>query len=620
MCGILLNIGHEERAALERAVDIIAHRGPDDRGAEYFDSPGGPVCMGHRRLSILDLSPRGRQPMNYAGGAFWVVFNGEIYNYIEIKEELQRAGRSFETSCDTEVLLAAYAEWGAACLDHFNGMFAFCLYDKERQKIFMARDRMGVKPLCYRNAPDNFTAVSEIKQLTCLAQFKRKVNRNKLYHFISTGDFCYDSGTMWEDVTELDPGCLMEIDLKTWKPGDRLTQTRWYTPPFGPENELDISFEDAVAEFKKRLEKSVVFRMRSDVPVGFLLSGGLDSSTLVAMAHSVPGAGNTMLKTYSSCYDDPKIDERKFIKAVLDSTGVESCLHHPRPEDVRDNLDKIIWHNDLPVLHGSPCPHWLLYQRIKEENDSRKVIIEGQGGDEILCGYGDFHWARLFELLKARSFKELADEYQRFQKIHHEPLKIVARKFFRMLLPFMTPRPAHPALNAGFLLGERTPPPPQAVRREEPDVRRLHKDRLTIIRYILHNVDRSSMAHSRETRTPFLDFNLVEFCLRLPSEHKIKAGVTKRVLREAAADILPEMIRTRSDKQGYSSPVARWVSNDLRKMFINDLTTAADMPFMRADTLRAMIRDFSDSRAPFDPALWRAAVSGRWIRIFNMGL
>ncbi|HPO90025.1 MAG TPA: asparagine synthase (glutamine-hydrolyzing) [Victivallales bacterium] len=613
MCGILLNIGHETIHEAHPALEIISHRGPDGFGVENFDVDGLKIAIGHRRLSIIDLSESGRQPMSTASGNIWIIFNGEIYNYKELRKELEPDGFQFKSSSDTEVILASYEKWGAKCLDKLNGMFAFCIYDKKNSTIFMARDRFGIKPLYYLNTRHGFRAASEIKQFLSAPRFTPEINKTKLYHFLNSGDFNFDNESLWRNILEIEPGHCAEIDLKSWRPGDNIKITKWYEPPFF-DDKLNISFDDAVSEFNRLLQDSVRLRLRSDVPVGFLLSGGLDSSTLVGLAHLVPEERNEKLKTYSSCYENSKIDERKFIDEMINFAKAEYCLHFPKPQDVVDNIANVIWHNDIPVLHGSPTVHWLLYQRIKQENDSRKVIIEGQGGDEIACGYGDFHWAALNEQLHNSPIKFLKQFFS-FQKQHHEPLKIIARKLFRMNFPSAVKYPPNPLLKAVELVGSSIPE--IAIRREEGDVRSLHRNRFRILRYILHNVDRNSMAHSREARTPFLDYRLVEFCLKLPSELKISDGYSKKILRKAAEKVIPAKIAKRTDKQGYSSPVAQWAKSGLRDFFRKNLAKFADLPFVNGKLAQGQFEKYLAGKANFDPVIWRIITTGIWIEKFG---
>jgi asparagine synthase (glutamine-hydrolysing) len=614
MCGILLNIGRETITGSHPALNIINHRGPDGLGAVSFDHDVFKVGLGHRRLSIIDLSECGSQPMSYDDARLWIVFNGEIYNYREIRAELEKEGYAFKSSSDTEVILASYKKWGRNCLSKFNGMFSFVIYDKKDEIIFIARDRFGIKPLYYLNTSNEFRVGSELKQFLSFPNFSPEIDKTKLYHFLNSGDFAFDDKTMWKGINDLEPGRFIEINIRSWRLGDKIKQEKWYEPPFFTEK-LEISFDDAVREFRRLLQDSVRLRMRADVPVGFLLSGGLDSSTLVGLAHLDLDNANEHLRTYSSCYENSKIDESDFINEMIRFAASDSCLHFPKAEDIEENIENVIWHNDIPILHGSPTVHWLLYQKIKSENDARKVIIEGQGGDEIMCGYGDFRWAFMNECLHSKMLS-LPAQFKAFQKVRHQPWKIVARKFFRMNMPSFVKYPTSPMINADALV--EFPVPKIPIRREAPDVSSLHRNRFKILRYILHNVDRNSMAHSREARTPFLDYRLVEFCLKLPSELKISDGYSKRILRKAAEDVIPAKIAKRNDKQGYSSPVADWAKSGLKDFFRRNLAKFADLPFVNGKLAQDQFEKYLAGKSHFDPVLWRIITTGVWIEKFGM--
>lgn len=616
MCGILLNISQDFLTSEHPALKVITHRGPDAYGMENFELAEKCVSMGHRRLSIIDLSERGKQPMSYDDGNLWITYNGEIYNYLEICSELEQAGYSFNSKSDTEVLLAAFKEWGPKCLKKFNGMFAFAILDKQAKSIFIARDRFGIKPLYFFNSPQGFILSSEIKQIAEIDYYPKKVNKTALYHFLNSGDFSFCQETLWEDVFELEPGHWMELNLDAWKPGEKLNISQWYALP-AVEEPLDISFEDACCEFRRILNQSVKLRLRADVNVGFLLSGGHDSSTLVGLAHNSSRYENNKLRTYSSCYDDKSIDESEYIKAMVDFAGADSYLHYPTPKDFTDYIEKVIWHNDIPVRMGSPAPHWLIYQYIKNENDSRKVILEGQGADEILCGYGDFRWAALFESMKFSNMFGFLHDFSNFRQRYHPPWKIILRKYYNIRFPNKVKYPANSVLDTNFLLG-RGQIPPLPLKRESSTVLGLHKERMQILRYILHNVDRGSMAHSRETRGPFLDHNLVEFCLSLPSEYKMKGGVSKRVLRDSVRDVLPDKINERKDKQGYSSPLHNWAGIELKGYFEDNLQQALELPFLKTHKLEKGFDAFVEGKTVFDPVWWRIIAVNKWLKMFEL--
>ena len=617
MCGILIHIGRGKLDSEHPALEIIKHRGPDGRGAMSFETPAGFLTLGHRRLAIKDLDERSNQPMQYDDGNFWIVFNGEIYNYLELKKELSSLGCEFRTESDTEVILAAFRRWGRQCLSKFNGMFSFCIYDKRQNRLFIARDRFGIKPLYFWNSPGTFCVASEIKQFTCIPGFTPTANREKLFHFINSSDFDYDRETLWKDVFEIEPGHFAELNLGSWKPGTPFKTEKWYELDFG--KTIDISFEDAVCEFRNLLKDSIRLRLRADVPVGFLLSGGLDSSSLVGLSTQIPREANATLKTFSSCYENSPVDERKFINEMLDFSKASSSLHFPKPQEVPENLDRIIWHNDIPVRHGSPVPHWLLYKHIREDNDFRKVIIEGQGGDEILGGYIDFCWSFIFELLMEGRIPSFSREFSSFRAKDKFSLKIFTRKFGRMMFPGAISYPANPAIVPENLIGNaKIPAIP--IRREQPSVKEMHRARMRILRYILHNVDRNSMSHSRETRVPFLDYRLAEFCISLPSQYKLSSGTTKRVLRSAVSGVVPEKIINRGDKQGYSSPMPSWLGKEISPFFKESIADATNLPFARKETVIRESNEFLSGKRPFDPVWWNLITADKWIKMFKMSI
>jgi len=620
MCGILVHLGKERIGVEHPALEVIRHRGPDGAGAEQFElADGNWLSLAHRRLAIIDLDTRSNQPMQYAGGNLWLVFNGEIYNYRELREELQAAGCEFRTTSDTEVILAAWQRWGSEMLTRFNGMFAIVLYDRTQQRLFLARDRFGIKPLSWHNGPDGFTIASEYKQFAAVPGFTPRANRLALFHYLNSGDTDYAAEGLWDGVTDLLPGHCLELDLASWRPGGVLAQRPWYTLP--KKDLSGMSFPEAVAEYRRLLERSVRFRLRADVPVGCLLSGGTDSSTLVGLAALAPREQHAPLKAFSTCYENSPIDERTYICAVLDQYGLESSLHFPQPGDILEHLDRVIWHNDIPVRHGSPTVHWLLYRHIREDNDSRVVILEGQGGDEFLGGYWEFFWARLAELARQGRIIEFLREFRATRRTTRTRWRSLLR-ILRALGGDGGPAPrAHPALAAEALVDGEIPPIP--VARLQPDVPTLHQARLVVIRYILHNVDRNSMAHSRETRVPFLDPDLAEFTLNLPSEYKVHRGVTKRIQRAAAADLLPEVVRNRRDKRGYSSPTPQWLRSELREPFRELLATAVHRPYVRrpGEVLREFDRFVAgEDLRRFDPVWWHLVCADRWLEIFKMGL
>lgn len=272
MCGILAYFSKTALAPSHTALTSVAHRGPDGSGLETFQVTDHNVSLGHRRLSIIDLTDNARQPLRLIDRDLWITYNGEIYNYIELRTELEKDGMRFRSDSDTEVLLAAYATWGSECLQKINGMFAFVIWNAESQTLFAARDRFGIKPLYVWNGPDGLALVSEIKQLIDLPGFERRLNREAAVQFLQYADFSYDAQTMWRDVYELEPGTTLSLPLATWRPGQAIAQQRWYVLP--EKSNHRIARKTAEETFRELLEDAIRLRLRADVPVGTALSGG----------------------------------------------------------------------------------------------------------------------------------------------------------------------------------------------------------------------------------------------------------------------------------------------------------------------------------------------------------
>ena len=330
MCGIWFSAGFLPDA---KHIDVVAHRGPDGRGWRVFKSSCGPVALGHRRLAIIDTSEAAGQPMAYAGGRLWLVYNGEIYNHVELRTELESLGHIFLTRSDSEVILAAYDQWGESCLDRFVGMFAFVIYEPGAERFFAARDRFGIKPLYYVSHRNGLAFASEIKQLLRLPDVTARMNVARMYDYLSAGMTDHTGETMFNDVMQLRNRECVTIDLSRFTLGHPLPIRRWYWLP--PSGSIRMSEDQAAARFRELLAESVRLHLRSDVPVGSCLSGGLDSSSIVCLIDRqfrAEGNGNR-LNTISACYEEKSVDERPFIEAISAATNTQPHYVFPRAED-----------------------------------------------------------------------------------------------------------------------------------------------------------------------------------------------------------------------------------------------------------------------------------------------
>jgi asparagine synthase (glutamine-hydrolysing) len=634
MCGIYGSIGF---APDQNRIDIVAHRGPDGRGWQEFSSPAGPVALGHRRLAIIDVSDAGLQPMADPTGRYHLVFNGELYNYLELREELRGCGEIFQTETDSEVLLRAYMVWGEAALDRFRGMFAFLIWDKVKQHLFAARDRFGIKPLYMVANGKGVAFASEIKQLLGLSGLQSRMNLPRVYDFLSSGIADHTAETMFEDVLQLRGGeCAV---AKTDGKGPvEVKRRRWYAI-MDPGKQLMLSESEAAERFRTLLIDAVRIHLRSDVPVGSCLSGGLDSSSIVCLMTNMLGArsGRAGVNTVSACYAEKSVDERPFMDSVVNQTHANPHYIFPRAEDVFARAEEITWHQDEPFGSTSIFAQWCVFEEAKRAGV--KVMLDGQGADEQLAGYHAWYWYYMSDLARRRRFAMLARTIVERYRSHAVPWRSQFQQFAVPLLPAVLQRflrRQHHAIfrhdwlqSDAFAEMARLPGPVQRATEELdlPPVTDIATACFAFtfalnLQQLLHWEDRNSMAHSIEARVPFVDHPLVEFSLGLGNAHKMVAGDTKRVLRRAMSGILPDDVRDRRDKLGFTTPEQIWFRGPLkRQMFDGVEATLASFPgLLNAEGTRALAADMLDGRRPVDFSLWRIVNLGIWAKCFDVGL
>jgi asparagine synthase (glutamine-hydrolysing) len=572
MCGIAgvfsLDGSKVNLQALRDMTGAVRHRGPDGDG--HWISRDGDVGLGHRRLAILDLSERGAQPMHYLG-RYTVTLNGEIYNYIELREELIRKGHTFVSESDTEVLLAAYSEYGVSVLDRLDGMFAFAIWDEQESTLFCARDRFGEKPFFYHYVPSkSFAFASEIKSLFAFGA-PRFINNRMLFNYLA-----YDvienprgkSETFFEGISKLEAANYVLVDRR----GAVTKRRYWGVPEINVDQR--ISFEDACERFRELFTQSVKRRLRSDVPVGTSLSGGLDSSSVLCTISNLLNGNGHGQKTFSARFHNSALDEGEYMRLAAEAAGAMQHFAWPDERTLLDNIDEVFYHQEEPFGGASILAQWEVMKLAKRENVT--VLLDGQGADETLGGY--VHYFRtLFLELYSKDRSRFREERREYEDLHKRRFVSDARFRLEATRPgllrlmgnarrrFSRPSYVH-HLHPDFAAEYRTEPPPFEN----------HNDLNETLRYstqgyglekLLRFADRNSMAFSREVRLPFLNHELVEFLFTLPPSYKISGGWTKRILRYAMEPILPAPITWRVEKLGFEPPQEQWLKNpEARKL------------------------------------------------------
>ncbi len=523
----------------------MKHRGPDDQG-EYRE---GSILLGHNRLSILDVSPAGRQPMAY--NDLIIIYNGEIYNYLEIRKELKDRGHVFRTETDTEVLLHAYEFWGKECLSRITGMWAFAILDRKNQKLFCCRDRFGIKPFYYYSDPRLLLAfASEIKALlVCLE--RPKVHYELLMDYLKIGLTDHTEGTFYEPIKQLPPGHFLCVDLKT---GYKRMERYYSLPGNGGGSATPEEFE----EF---LRRSVALHMRSDVPVGTCLSGGIDSSVIAALAAGVNRSlGNPTFSAVTARSESPLNDEAAFAREVVEHCHLDWHVARPDYTAFKDFLEDCLWHQEEPVGGPSVFMQYWVMKTAKEAG--LKVMLDGQGGDEIMFGYERYYAAFFWHLLKEGHALTCLREF--FLATRHSKLNLggLGSLTLYFLLPYLRGNVLEKRVS--FLKKDYLNTVSHALAKANQaffKIRDLQISEISALQlpHLLKYEDRNSMAHSIEARVPYVEIDCVETSLRIPPAERIRNGYTKYPLRRLAERILPPSIAWRKNKFGFEAPVSLWL-------------------------------------------------------------
>jgi len=634
MCGITGGVWTSPEKAIDeptlrRMVSVLAHRGPDGEGvyrADLRHLPGrGVPCgaaLGHRRLAIIDLA-RGKQPMSNEDGTLWLVFNGEIYNFRELRRRLEGSGHRFQTDSDTETILHLYEDEGLSFLDHLNGMFALALWDAERQWLILARDRLGEKPLVYRLEPGRLLFASELKSLLEVPGVPRELDPQALDAYL-TFKYVPHPGTIFRGIRKLPPAhaaVYRDGKLEVW---------RYWNPDF--QSEADRPSADYAEELRELLTSSVRMRLESDVPLGAFLSGGVDSTIIVGLMQKL---SHEPVRTFTIGFPVPEYDETGYARMAAELFGTIHQEFRLDPDAV-EVLPQLVYHYDEPFADNSAVPTWYLSRVTREQVT---VALTGDGGDELFAGYPRYRAAWLadwFDRWPALVRRVLAGRY--WQRLPASPRQKSFRRRFKRFVEVLGEPPVRRYLEwvAVFTESRRAELYSDAFLERLPDVdpleflsaewaRSAGRDPVTsfslldLTTYLpcdlMTKVDIASMAHGLETRPPLLDHRVVELAAGMPRRHKFRFGWGKRILVEAFADLLPKGIRKRG-KMGFGVPMDHWFRGPLaeftREILLDPRTTGRG--WFRPEVVRELVETHLSGRFDHSYRLWSLLVLELWQR------
>ena len=647
MCGIAGFFSYEtiNSKVLNTMGGLMQHRGPDGEGLVWLDREDQTAhatlhtpddCIGnhfpwlpinrveetrgitggfvHRRLAIIAPDRNGHQPMSYRE-RYWITYNGELYNYLELKEELSALGHRFQTTSDTEVVLAAYAQWGKDCLEHFNGMWAFAIYDADSQTLFAARDRLGVKPFYFSHKDGVFAFASEHKVLLGAGFASTKLNDKAVFDYLVFGEIEYEAEGFYNDIIELMAGSYLELNIVT----RQLRCSRYYsTRDFIASENKTPNFNDAVEQTSTLFGDAVRLRMRADVAVGSCLSGGIDSSALVgAMRSLMPEKSD--LHVFTAGFPGSVLDESDWAREAAEWNRCIAHTTNPTAQELLADLDQLTEALDIPIWSSSTYAQFRV-MRLASENGIR-VLLDGQGGDELFGGYEThryFYWkglSREQRRTEMLAFGHGASSFRRSQWMRHEGIFLLGN--LAAALVYRSYYPGLKFLEPDFYFGHSDRFGIRAGRNWNNLNERLawEMDNSTLKAY-LRCEDRCSMWHSVESRTPFADdHRLIASALQMPADFKIRNNLSKVLLREATKPFLPERIYTRTDKKGYSTPNNTWIREISRELKSRILDAPLSPYLSRTKMEQAFDRFFMPQNEGDNGRIFKLISFANWLNL-----
>tara|TARA_S200002703_G_scaffold123986_1_gene110021 strand:- start:417 stop:2267 length:1851 start_codon:yes stop_codon:yes gene_type:complete len=614
MCGIWASLG---LTVTPEVIDIVQHRGPDGRGWKEFTNSAGKMCLGHRRLAVIDLSKLGHQPMTDEGERYWLTFNGEIYNFLELRKELEGLGHSFKSFSDSEVLLKAFIQWGDRMLPRLEGMFAFSIWDQCENRLFAARDRFGIKPLYIWKTERGVAFASECKQFTACGDFRPTLNRSAAMNFLASAVTDFESATLFDGVEHVLPGHAVSVQVSKNNKIDVETSD-WFKGARLPAVEKS-DYTKLIDKFQKLFDRALRAHLVSDVQIGSCLSGGLDSSSIVVgLASKIP----KRVVTYSACFDHPDIDERPYMDTVISLTGAEENRVFPEPQLIPEKIALFSWHQDEPVPSTSPLAQWAVFERASQ--DGVKVMLDGQGADELIGGYRYMLHAHLLDQAKRLKFPSMLSLFREFPCVR-PPGNLLMASLRAIYWAYQRGTDKISAVDLptwikpSFAKECNFPVKTVPYASDFTEIcQRMTFDRG--LRALLRYEDRTSMAHGVEARVPFLDNCLADLCLRLPTDARLNDGWMKRVLRDALGDTLPRNVALRRDKIGFATPEAIWLTGSLRGWAISRVLEAVERwpNIFDEKQIDDLLEQGLKSPEDYEASIWRIISFDAWARAFSV--
>lgn len=591
----------QAQSTIRKMLQSMSHRGPDFSGS-WLELP---ICLGHNRLKIIDLSDGANQPMIYKDCV--ITYNGEVYNYIELRKNLEELGHRFSTSSDTEVILAAYKEWGEDCVNHFIGMWAFAIWDKTQKKLFCSRDRFGIKPFYYIQANGSFYFGSEYRPLKQTSVFTKDINIEQVSRGIQLGWIFFEDQTYFKSIKRLPPASNIVFqngEIKIYKYWD-INITKSST----------LSLKEKSDAFREMFLESIKLHIRSDVPIGACLSGGIDSSSIVsAFAHLYP---EQKIKTFTIYYEGKdEVDERPWAQEVINKyPNIEPFYCTPDKNKIAELFESSSNASEIPLPGSSPISQYVLMQKAAQEGV--KVMLDGQGSDEYLAGYLHSFDKLVGSLIQRLNIYKAYTALKDLSTNNDQSMKKVLFVFLKSLLTTIFDERDIYNIEYEYKIKNIFTERPKLFL-DSISNRGIDRFKESLYNLIftsslpalLQYEDRNSMAFSIESRVPFLDHRLVEYSFCLKDEDKIYKGITKFLLRLSLQEILPEKIFTRKDKKAFATPESNWLRNELKELLEINFS---QLDFINKSLVQNIIKDFKNGDNSNDKLVWRLASLNHWV-------